>query len=57
MDEVYMTEEDIMKLSTEDLRELTAEEELNDNFRRMFQLMGLIYQNQLEIKRKLDPAS
>ena len=57
MDDVYMTEEEIMNLSMEDLRELSTEETMNDNFRRMFQLMGLIYQNQLDIKRKLDSAS
>ena len=57
MDNVYMTEEEIMSLSVEDLRELSMEETMNDNFRRMFQIMGLIYQNQLDIKRKLDSAS
>ena len=57
MDNVYMTEEEIMNLSVEDLRELNMEETMNDNFRRMFQIMGLIYQNQLDIKRKLDSAS
>ena len=53
----YMAEDEIMNLSIENLRELNAEEALNDNFRRMFQIMGLIYQKQLEIMRKLDPAS
>jgi len=58
MDEkIYMTEDEIMSLSINDLRELNSDEAMNDNFRRMFQIMGLIYQNQLEIKRKLDPAS
>jgi len=57
MDDIYMTDEEIENLSLDDLRELTTEETTNDNFRRMFQIMGLIYQNQLEIKRKLDPAS
>ena len=53
MDEVYMTEEEILN----DFRELSMEETMNDNFRRMFQLMGLIYQNQLDIKRKLDSTA
>jgi len=57
MDDIDMTEDEIMNLTIGDLRELSPEESLNDNFRRMFQIMGLIYQNQLEIKRKLDPAS
>jgi len=57
MDKVYMTENEIMSLSIDDLRELSSEESMNDNFRRMFQIMGLIYQNQLDIKRKLEPAS
>ena len=57
MDEIYLTEEEIANISIGDLRELTEEEALNDNFRRMFQIMGLIYKNQLEIKRKLDIAS
>ena len=57
MNDIYMTEDEILNLSIADLRELNSEESINDNFRRMFQIMGLIYQNQLEIKRKLDPAS
>ena len=57
MDDVYMTEDEIINLSIDDLRELSSEESMDDNFRRMFQIIGLIYQNQLEIKRKLDSAS
>jgi hypothetical protein len=52
-----MTEDEIMGLSPDDLRDLTPDEELHDNFRRMFQLMGLIYQNQVEIKERLDRAA
>jgi hypothetical protein len=53
-DEVYMTDAEIMALTTADLRELTPEEETKDNFRRMFQMLGLIYQNQIEINKKLN---
>lgn len=53
MDNQYMTDEEIMGLELSDLRELTQEEELRDNFRRMFQMLGLIYQNQIEINNKL----
>jgi hypothetical protein len=56
-DTIYMKENEILKLSMEDLRELSSDEAMNDNFRRMFQIMGLIYQNQLEIKSKLDSVS
>jgi hypothetical protein len=54
MDATYMTEEEIMALGLDDLRDLSPDEELHDNFRRMFQMMGLIYQNQIEIKNRLD---
>jgi hypothetical protein len=54
MDMTYMTEDEIMELSLDDLRDLTPEEDMRDNFRRMFQIMGLIYQNQIEIKERLD---
>jgi len=53
MDKTYMTEEEILSLSLDDFRELTSEEEKNDSFRRLFQIMGLIYQNQIEIKEQL----
>jgi hypothetical protein len=49
-----MTEKEISELKLEDFRELTPDEETRDNFRRMFQIMGLIYQNQIEIKNRLD---
>jgi hypothetical protein len=55
--EIYMTEEEIMNLTPSDFRNLTPEEEMRDNFRRMFQIMGLIYKNQIEIKNKLGVAS
>jgi hypothetical protein len=54
MNDTIMTEKEINKLRLEDFRELTPEEETRDNFRRMFQIMGLIYQNQIEIKNRLD---
>ncbi|MBK5211957.1 MAG: hypothetical protein JJE36_06600 [Coriobacteriia bacterium] len=50
----YMTEEEIMALSPDDFRDLSPDEDLHDNFRRMFQMMGLIYQNQIDIKNRLD---
>jgi hypothetical protein len=56
MENTYMTGKEIEDLSLADLRELTETEEIRDNFRRMFQIMGLLYQNQIEIKNKLDAA-
>jgi hypothetical protein len=55
--ETYMNEEEIMALMPSDFRDLTQEEEMRDNFRRMFQMMGLIYRNQIEIRNKLENAS
>ena len=51
MDE--MSEEEIMNLTIDDFRDLTPQERQQDNFRRMFQILGLIYKNQLEIKNML----
>jgi hypothetical protein len=48
-----MNEKEIMNLSIDDFRELTAEETQEDNFRRMFQMLGLIFKNQQEIKELL----
>jgi len=48
-----MSNEEIMELTVEDFRELTPQETQKDNFRRMFQLLGLIYANQVEIKQLL----
>jgi len=48
-----MSHEEIMNLTIEDFRELTPQEIQQDNFRRMFQLLGLIYANQVEIKQLL----
>jgi len=48
-----MSNEEIMELVIEDFRELTPQEIQQDNFRRMFQLLGLIYANQVEIKQLL----
>jgi len=56
MEHIYMTEDEIKDLSLADLRVPTEDEELRDNFRRMFQIMGLIYKNQIEILNKLDSA-
>ena len=54
MDKTYMTDDEIMALALDDFRDLTPDENTHDNFRRLFQMMGLIYQNQIEIKEKLD---
>jgi len=54
VDKVYLTEEEIMKLSLDDFRDLSSDGALNDNFRRLFQIMGLIYQNQVEIRKSLE---
>ena len=48
-----MSDEEIMNLTINDFRDLTPLEKQQDNFRRMFQLLGLIYQNQIEIKDML----
>ena len=48
-----MSEDDIMNLTIEDFRDLTPQEKQQDNFRRMFQILGLIYKNQIEIKNML----
>jgi hypothetical protein len=44
-----MSEKEIMALTADDFRDLTSEEKQADVFRRMFQMLGLIYKNQLEI--------
>jgi len=46
-----MSNKEIMELTIEDFRELTPQELQQDDFRRMFQLLGLIYANQIEIKQ------
>jgi len=46
-------EKEIMDLSTDDFRDLTLQETQEDNFRRMFQMLGLIFKNQQEIKELL----
>jgi len=48
-----MSSEEIMEFTIEDFRELTPQEMQEDNFRRMFQMLGLIYANQVEIKQLL----
>jgi len=48
-----MSDIEIMELTADDFRELTPQEAQQDNFRRMFQLLGLIYANQVEIKQLL----
>ena len=48
-----MNEDEIMKLSIDDFRDLTPQEQQQDDFRRMFQILGLIYKNQIEIKNML----
>ena len=48
-----MTEKEIMNLTVNDFRDLTDQELQQDNFRRMFQMLGIIYNNQIEIKKIL----
>ena len=48
-----MSENDIMNLTENDFRDLTPQEKQQDDFRRMFQILGLIYKNQVEIKEML----
>ena len=48
-----MNEDEIMNLEIDDFRELTPQEKQKDDFRRMFQMLGLIYKNQIEIKDML----
>jgi len=48
-----MNEDEIMNLGIDDFRELTPQETQQDGFRRMFQILGLIYKNQMEIKNML----
>jgi hypothetical protein len=53
MNTTYLTDNEIAELTLGDFRDLTPDEEIHDNFRRMFQIMGLIYQNQIDIKERL----
>ena len=48
-----MDEKEIMDLNIDDFRDLTPQETQDDNFRRMFQMLGLIFRNQQEIKELL----
>ncbi|MCL2819993.1 MAG: hypothetical protein FWD38_04080 [Oscillospiraceae bacterium] len=48
-----MDEKEIMDLNIDDFRDLTLQETQEDNFRRMFQMLGLIFKNQQEIKELL----
>ena len=48
-----MNENEIMNLIIDDLRDLTPQETQQDNFRRMFQILGIIYKGQTEIKELL----
>ena len=48
-----MDEKEIMSLNIDDFRDLTPQEIQEDNFRRMFQMLGLIFKNQQEIKELL----
>jgi len=42
-----MSEKDIMNLNIDDFRDLTPQEKQQDDFRRMFQMLGIIYKNQI----------
>ena len=48
-----MDENEIMNLTIDDFRDLTPQEKQEDNFKRMFQMLGLIYKNQEELKKLL----
>ena len=48
-----MGENEIMNLTADDFRDLTFQEKQQDDFRRMFQMLGLIYNNQNEIKNMM----
>ena len=48
-----ISDDKIMKLDIDDFRDLTPQETQQDCFRRMFQMLGLIYENQTEIKEML----
>jgi len=48
-----INEKEIMHLTADDFRDLTPQEMQEDNFRRMFQMLGLIFKNQQEIKELL----
>jgi len=48
-----MNEKEIENLTINDFRDLTPQEAQEDNFRRMFQMLGLIFKNQQEIKELL----
>ena len=49
----YMSEENTMNLTINDFRDLTPQEKQQDDFRRLFQMLGIIYKNQIEIKNLL----
>ena len=51
-----MDENEIISLTADDFRDLTPDETLQDNFKRMFQMLGIIYKNQNEIKELLTVA-
>ena len=48
-----MNDNVITELASVDFCELTSQEMQQDNFRRMFQMLDLIYKNQVEIKQLL----
>jgi len=52
-----MSDKEIKELTIKDFRELNPHELQQDNFRRMFQMLGLIYANQVEIKKLLSNQS
>jgi hypothetical protein len=48
-----INENEIMNFDIDDFRDLTSQETQQDNFRRLFQMLGLIHKNQIEIKELL----
>jgi len=45
-----MSDKKIMDLIVDDFRDLSPQEKQQDDFRRMFQMLGLIYKNQIAFK-------
>ena len=50
---IDMSDESIMNLTINNFRDLTPQEKQQDDFRRLFQILGIIYKNQIEIKNML----
>jgi hypothetical protein len=49
----FINDIEVTNFNADDFRDLTPQEKQDDDFRRMFQMLGLIYRNQIEIKDML----